>query len=810
MSLFSFFHSIKQNHRSTQGKRRKAAARLFLEALEDRSVPCVISGYAYLDANNNGIFDPGETPIANSTIQLRNSTGTVIGTTVTNSNGYYQFTTDSSVSTQPVSMTASAAIASTPTDWTKTLTVPQFDPSLGMLVSVQIVNAGIFTSDIKVESLDGGPSTITATDSGTLTLAGQGVSGLVTNSSTSRTFSATAFDGIIDFNGTSGHDFGAQAASGSNSTTVTDAADLAAYTGTGFVTFTEVAHATSSASGAGNLITQISTSAAANVMVIYQYIPSNALKPGNYTVVQVSQPPNLLEGLEASNGVPIQGSVGSDSIPVTLQPPSSSTNNNFAELQPANLSGYVYYDANNNGIKETGEAGIPNTKITLTGNNDLGSVNLSTFTGSDGSYRFANLRPGNYTISETQPANYLQGKNSLGSAGGAMGSDQFLAIALAPGTSGINYNFGELLGASVAGYVYQDANNNGVKDPGDPPISNTTITLTGTNDVGATVNVNTVTAADGSYVFQGLRPGVYAITETQPAGYLEGTNTIGSAGGTIQGDQFVNVQLAAAVAATNYNFGELLPTHQIDSSSMFCPTFTWGHPDISVLSKLQFGSSGNAADLLLQTQATYVDGLYRVILARPADPQGLVGWVMALHSGMSDAQVVQAIWNSQEHRIMEVQAFYQNILNRNADAGAIPGWVNLLMSGASEETVQAMLFASAEYQSTHPDNTSYVVSLYTNILGRTPSAGEIASNVQELQNGVSRQALALAFLDSPEAAGQDVECDYRMLLNRAPDAAGKQAWVSLIASGRMTPEAVTQVFLSSAEFLGDAQRASQS
>ena len=52
-----------------------------------------------------------------------------------------------------------------------------------------------------------------------------------------------------------------------------------------------------------------------------------------------------------------------------------------ASQTPASKSGYVYVDANDDGIKESGEAGIKGVKIILTGTNDLGqSVRVTTTT----------------------------------------------------------------------------------------------------------------------------------------------------------------------------------------------------------------------------------------------------------------------------------------------------------------------------------------------------------------------------------------------------------------------------------------------
>ncbi len=54
--------------------------------------PASISGYVYVDTNNNGMTDAGEAPIAGVTLILKDANGNPTGaTTTTNASGYYEF-----------------------------------------------------------------------------------------------------------------------------------------------------------------------------------------------------------------------------------------------------------------------------------------------------------------------------------------------------------------------------------------------------------------------------------------------------------------------------------------------------------------------------------------------------------------------------------------------------------------------------------------------------------------------------------------------------------------------------------------------
>jgi ribosomal protein L13 len=100
-----------------------------------------------------------------------------------------------------------------------------------------------------------------------------------------------------------------------------------------------------------------------------------------------------------------------------------------------------------------------------------------------------------------------------------------------------------------------------------------------------------------------------------------------------------------------------------------------------------------------------------------------------------------------------------------------------------------------------PDATSYVTSLYHNVLGRAPDAAGLASWVSLINSGVSYQAVATGFWQSPEHRALEVTSYYQVFLNRAPDAAGLAFWVNQMTSGAMGELTVEANFATSPEFV---------
>ena len=124
-------------------------------------------------------------------------------------------------------------------------------------------------------------------------------------------------------------------------------------------------------------------------------------------------------------------------------------------IPPSSLSGVVFADFNDDGQVDFGEQGIPGVPISLTGTDDLGhAVNLSQTTDGAGTYVFLNLRPGSYTITETQqPAGYTPGIATVGTGGGTVSGAQF-TVSLPVGVDAMNYNYGERPVAT--GHIHDD------------------------------------------------------------------------------------------------------------------------------------------------------------------------------------------------------------------------------------------------------------------------------------------------------------------------------------------------------------------
>jgi cyclophilin family peptidyl-prolyl cis-trans isomerase len=187
-----------------------------------------------------------------------------------------------------------------------------------------------------------------------------------------------------------------------------------------------------------------------------------------------------------------------------------------ADFVPSSLSGFVYIDSNNDGVRDTGEEGFEGVSISLTGTNSTGnSVSLQTTTAANGSYTFTGLAPGNYSITETQPTGsrngvpIVDGKDTIGSQGGTIPENDKFSITLAEGTVGTNNNFGELLGRTLSGLIAGSSSGE-VFGGLDLLLFNGDGSMTIGNEL-----VSTRSAA-GTFALTGVAPGTYRLLTTTP------------------------------------------------------------------------------------------------------------------------------------------------------------------------------------------------------------------------------------------------------------------------------------------------------
>jgi hypothetical protein len=236
------------------------------DALEHRHLlaSAVIQGYAYPDLNQGGIRVSADPALAGVTVTPQDAAGNIVATT-TASVGSSGVAPRLVVAPQTQTETLTFPVdGNTRTDWNSSGTVPQFDPGLGTLTSVEITrtdNTSIH-STITVTNLDAAPQTIDETFGGVLTVTGPGGINLV--ASPTQAMSTVAQPGVPQTNDVTLNP-------PPETQVLTDPAQLALFTGTGTVTFNASAVGTSTAVGPGNFSKLILTDATAQIQVVYHY-----------------------------------------------------------------------------------------------------------------------------------------------------------------------------------------------------------------------------------------------------------------------------------------------------------------------------------------------------------------------------------------------------------------------------------------------------------------------------------------------------------------------------------------------------------
>ncbi|NNF66046.1 MAG: hypothetical protein HKM98_00905, partial [Gammaproteobacteria bacterium] len=202
--------------------------------------------------------------------------------------------------------------------------------------------------------------------------------------------------------------------------------------------------------------------------------------------------------------------------------------------QPLGMIGdYVWEDTNGDGIQNDGPTGIDGVDVMLFAceNGVPGPMLGNTATANGGLYEFNDVAAGSYAVKFTAPNGFLFTSNNVGNDD-AVDSDP---IPNQDGTMATTECFdfdpqvlmfddtwdaGLYQPASLGDFVWNDLDEDGVQDQGEPGVNDVTVTLSVLNcdDDSVTVpNFQTVSTAndgfnDGAYEFTGLMPGCYKVT----------------------------------------------------------------------------------------------------------------------------------------------------------------------------------------------------------------------------------------------------------------------------------------------------------
>ncbi|WP_088278553.1 SdrD B-like domain-containing protein, partial [Ideonella sp. A 288] len=482
-----------------------------------------LSGFVYIDNDVNGVRNAGADPaIAGATVRLLNATtGAVVATATTDGTGFYNF--------------------------------PSLDPFITYSLEEPLpaAPAGLRNGPVNPGLIGGTPCAGCTAQAGVGGSTADRIAGIDLSSG----FDGTLFNFGEIANGTiSGTVYSDRNRSNTMEPSPTDGR-LAGVTLT--------LHAGNSC--AGVLLATTTTDALGG------YAFPDRAAGQDYAVCE-TQPAGY------GDGTTHPGTNGTSTLPnvivITNLPNIGSPNNNFGEVA-ASLSGFVFLDANNDGIR-VGDIGGAGVTVTLSGLDAGGSpVNRSTATDASGAWRFDDLPAANgagYTVTEqlAQPviAGLLtvNGKTTVGSLGGTATAvdtvpSAIRAIPLPAGGSSVENNFGEVWPqqTSISGVVYLDRNRNLTMDalPTDDRLGGVVLTLYArTGCTGASLATAT-TLPNGTYRFAGLAVGqAYSVCETQPAIYADGSTHPGDSGISSQPDRIDIAVLPAAGSAGN-NFGEV-------------------------------------------------------------------------------------------------------------------------------------------------------------------------------------------------------------------------------------------------------------
>ena len=226
------------------------------------------------------------------------------------------------------------------------------------------------------------------------------------------------------------------------------------------------------------------------------------LNDGTYTVqVDKTGPLASTEQTEDPSG---NGDSRSQAITFTRSDPDV-TNVNFGYAEDYTVSGTVYYDKDRSQTLNNGEPGFNGVTVKLLGED--GSVVATTTTKADGTYSFAKLPAGKYTV-KVEPSDLLKKLEQTEDPDGTKDHTSGVVQVSHDNPSVKNVNFGYATNYTIKGTIYRDADRSETLEDGEKLYQGVTVDLL---DASGNVVATTTTDAHGAYAFTNLEEGTYKV-----------------------------------------------------------------------------------------------------------------------------------------------------------------------------------------------------------------------------------------------------------------------------------------------------------
>jgi uncharacterized repeat protein (TIGR01451 family) len=518
----------------------------------------------WFDNNNDGVLGSGEQPVAGALMQLKNVTGTVLGTTTTDANGYYSFTNlaagDYIVTVAAANFGATGVLS----DYTSSdgATAPSNtagdnnnDHGIDPANRAAYLADGVSSGTIRL-----GPGLPTGEDTGSPATPNGDANN---NQTIDFGFYKLKLGNLIweDYNNDGDVDAGEPGIDGVIvelrtpggtvvSTTTTSGGGMYLFTGLAAGDYVVALPASNfAASGALSGLTSSTGTNGAS---------TGAYEPGIGET-------NDLTGDNRDHGSRVGGEVRSGTITLAAgtEPINDASNATSAQptidfglFRPAQVGNYVWYDDDKDGQQTPGEQGVPGVTVTLLLN---GTPVSNTVTAANGNYSFTNLISGtNYSVRFELP-NGMTFTTQLnnGNADGVANDSDAPAGANSGTTAAFDLGYGEaepdidagvFIPAGLGDVMWIDLDGDGVQDNGEQPVAGQTVTLLKDDGSGNfSVYSTTQTSNTGYYWFGDLPVGTYIVSFTLPSGY---TWTVQNGGVNVGDNSDANPATGASAPVT--------------------------------------------------------------------------------------------------------------------------------------------------------------------------------------------------------------------------------------------------------------------